>query len=182
MTPAAPPRRRFRGTRAALRWLLLALAVLVQPGCGFHLRGAVEFPPSLSPLYIQSGGAVGRAIEARLHGSQVALSRSPADAGLILRILSEQRSSRVVAVDVDGKALAYALSYVVGFEVQDGDGNLLIPAQSITLERTFDDNPDVSVLGKQQESDIIYADLASDAADQVLLRVRVGLANLQGDR
>jgi outer membrane lipopolysaccharide assembly protein LptE/RlpB len=35
----------------------------------------------------------------------------------------------------------------------------------------------VAVLGKELESDIIYEDLASDAADQVLLRLRAGLAN-----
>ncbi|MCF8003337.1 MAG: hypothetical protein K9L32_03865, partial [Chromatiaceae bacterium] len=46
----------------------------------------------------------------------------------------------------------------------------------ITLERTFDDNPDVAVLGKQLESDIIYQDMADDAADQVLLRLRAAVA------
>jgi LPS-assembly lipoprotein len=78
---------------------------------------------------------------------------------------------------VNGKALAYLLTYRVSFEAQDGTGKVLLPPQAITLDRTFDDNPDVAVLGKELESDIIYEDLASDAADQVLLRLRAGLAN-----
>jgi LPS-assembly lipoprotein len=170
----SPMRRRL--CAGALVTLVLSV-VAGLTGCGFHLRGAVDIPPELSPLYIQSGGVVGDAIEARLAGSGVQLTKSPTDAGMILRVLSQSRSSRVVALDVNGKALAYMLTYRVTFEVQDGAGKVLLPQQSITLDRTFDDNPDVAVLGKQLESDIIYEDLASDAADQVLLRLRAGLAN-----
>jgi LPS-assembly lipoprotein len=159
--------------------LIAALVMLVLGGCGFHLRGSVDLPPDLSPLYVQAGGAVGTAIQDRLPGSGVQTTRNPADAGLTLRILSESRDSRVVALDQSGKALAYMLTYRVRFEAQDGAGNLVMPSQMITLDRTFDDNPDVSVLGKQQESDIIYQDLVSDAADQVLLRLRSTLASRQ---
>jgi LPS-assembly lipoprotein len=120
---------------------------------------------------------IGDAIEGRLAGSGVRLTDVPTDAGMILRVLSQSRSSRVVALDVNGKALAYVLTYRVTFEAEDGTGKVLLPPQSITLDRTFDDNPDVAVLGKELESDIIYEDLASDAADQVLLRLRAGLAN-----
>jgi len=159
--------------------LLMAVlvSVLALAGCGFHLRGAVDIPPDLSPLYIQSGGAVGAAIESRLTGSGVTLTNVPSEAGLILRILSQSRSSRVVALDVDGKGLAYLLTYRVTFDARDATGNELVSQQSLGLDRTFDDNPDVAVLGKALESDIIYQDLASDAADQVLLRLRAALAN-----
>ncbi|MGB5736845.1 MAG: LPS assembly lipoprotein LptE [Thiohalocapsa sp.] len=156
---------------------LVLLALLSLAGCGFHLRGAVDIPPELSPLYIQSGGLVGEAIEGRLAGSGVQLTNAATEAGMILRVLSQSRNSRVVAVDINGRALAYALTYRVTFEVQDAAGQILMPRQSITLDRTFDDNPDVAVLGKELESDIIYEDLVSDAADQVLLRLRAGIAN-----
>ncbi|MGB5830639.1 MAG: LPS assembly lipoprotein LptE [Thiohalocapsa sp.] len=155
------------------------LALMAQIGCGFHLRGAVDIPPELSPLFIQSGGVVGEAIEARLAGSGVGLTANPADAGMVLRIRSQSRTSRVVAVDIDGKALAYVLTYRVSFDARDGTGKSLVPVQTLALDRTFDDNPNVAVLGKELESDIIYQDLASDAADQVLLRLRAALANRQ---
>lgn len=161
--------------RLLLPGLLLGLLSLA--GCGFHLRGAIDIPPDLSPLYIQSGGLVGDAIDGHLAGSGVRLTDVPTEAGMILRVLSQSRSSRVVALDVNGKALAYVLTYRVSFEAQDAAGKVLLPKQAITLDRTFDDNPDVAVLGKELESDIIYEDLASDAADQVLLRLRAGLAN-----
>jgi LPS-assembly lipoprotein len=171
--------RRIDGRSRPLCAGALAVGLLTLAGCGFHLRGAVAIPPDLTPLYIQSGGVIGDAIEARLQGSGVQTSPTATNAGMILRILSQGRDSRVVAVDRNGRALAYMLTYRVSFDAQDAKGNMLLPSQSITLDRTFDDNPDVAVLGKQLESDIIYQDLASDAADQVLLRLRAGLAKRQ---
>jgi len=173
---AAPTNRR----RAMSTMLLAGLAALALSGCGFQLRGAVDIPPQLSPMFIQSGGLVGDAIEARLTGSGVGLTASPQEAGLILRILSQDRQSRVVAVDRRGKALAYMLTYRVTFDATAGTGATLVERQTVSLDRTFDDNPDVSVLGKQLESDIIYQDMADDAADQVLLRLRAALARGQG--
>ncbi len=156
-------------------WLVAAF-ILLLAGCGFHLRGAVDIPAALEPVYIQSGGLVGEAINERLRGSGVPVTGTATEAGMVLRILGQSRSSRVVAVDRAGKALAYALEFRVSFDATDASGQRLIPEQQLSLERTFDDNPDVAVLGKQLESDIIYQDMADDAADQVLLRLRAAVA------
>jgi LPS-assembly lipoprotein len=145
--------------------------------CGFQLRGAVDIPPDLSPVFVRGGGLVARSVETRLAGSGVPATNNPANAGLLLSILSEARDSRVVAVDQDGKALAFMLTYRVRFAATTGTGETVIAPQALTLDRTFDDNPDVAVLGKQEESDIIYSDMADDAADQVMLRLRAALAN-----
>jgi len=164
-------------TAAGARLLVAGLfAPLLLAGCGFHLRGAVEIPQELTPLYIQSGGLIGDAIEARLQGSDVKLTDEPAQAGMVLRIPRQRRRSRVVAVDRRGKALAYVLAYEFSFDAVDARGQTLVSRQDVVLDRTFDDNPNVSVLGKQLESDIIYQDMADDAADQVLLRLRAALA------
>ncbi|MCF7985870.1 MAG: hypothetical protein K9L70_15820 [Thiohalocapsa sp.] len=168
---------RGAGHAPSVALVLLLFLPLALGGCGFQLRGGVDIPPDLTPLYIQSGGLVGEAIEARLQGSEVGISPTPADAGMILRVLSENRSSRVVAVDREGKALAFELSFRVRFDAQAGDGRQLLAPQTLTLDRTFDDNPNVAVLGKELESDIIYRDMANDAADQVLLRLRAGLGS-----
>lgn len=156
--------------------LVATLWLSLLAGCGFHLRGAVEIPPEYTPIYIQSGGLIGDAIEARLKGSGLKVASGPAGAGLVLHILSQSRGSRVVAVDRNGKALAYMLTYRVAFDATAGDGRTLVGKQSISLDRTYDDNPDAAVLGTQLESDIIYQDLLDDAADQLLLRLRAALA------
>jgi LPS-assembly lipoprotein len=164
--------------------LVLALLGLLLggglPGCGFQLRGAVDIPSDLSPVHVRGGGLVARSIEGRLASSGVPSAQQPADAGLIIDILAEQRDSRVVAVDQDGKALAYMLTYRVRFAAVDGAGRTVIEPQTLALDRTFDDNPDVAVLGKELESDIIYVDMTDDAADQVILRLRAALRQRAG--
>lgn len=154
--------------------VLLACVLLAQAGCGFQLRGSVEIPSEYSPLYIQgaTGSPVRSAIKDLLVGMQ--LTESLAEAKLVLRILSEQRSSRVAAVDVNGKTLAYELHYLVRFDAVGADGNQRVPPQTLDLTRNFD-NPDVEVLGKQLEEELIYADFATDAADRILMRLRAVL-------
>lgn len=163
-----------------LPWAWLALMVAWMgaslSGCGFHLRGAVEIPPGLNPLYIQAapGSPVRRAIEDQLSGSAVRVAAAPGPAKLILRILGEERFSRVAAVDSSGKVLAYELHYLVRFDAVGKDGKERMPAQTLDLVRTFD-NPDVEVLGKQLEEELIYQDFATDAADRILMRLRTVL-------
>jgi LPS-assembly lipoprotein len=157
--------------------MLLALLIgALSAGCGFRLRGAVEVPPELNPLYIQAAPAspVRRAIEDQLIGSAVRLAADPGPAKLILRILGEDRFSRVVAVDSSGRVLAYELHYRVRFDAVGKDGKERVPVQTLDLVRTFD-NPDVEVLGKQLEEELIYQDFATDAADSILMRLRAAL-------
>jgi LPS-assembly lipoprotein len=162
-------------TRAA-SLLILALVCLAQLGCGFQLRGAVDIPAELNPVYIQSAGGspVRAAILDQLAGSSVVVTPNAVDAKLILRILSESQFSRVVAVDSRGRVLSYELHYLVTYDAIAPDGSQKVPAQSLDLIRNFD-NPDVEVLGKQLEEAMIYQDFARDAADRILMRLRVAL-------
>ena len=178
----APATRRIGGSSRAWSgaWgraaglLILGLICLAQLGCGFRLRGVVEIPAELSPIYIQAAGSspVRDALVDQLAGSDVALAASAGEAKLILRILSESRSSQVVAVDSGGRVLAYELHYLVSYDAVTPDGIQKVPGQSLDLVRNFD-NPDVEVLGKQLEEALIYQDFARDAADRILMRLRV---------
>jgi LPS-assembly lipoprotein len=162
--------------RAGARRLALALALVsLLGGCGFHLRGAVDVPDAYQPLYIAGGGPLVEAVRDRLVGSDVRQTYDPTKAGLILTIYQQKRDSRVVAVDQRGKALAYEQRYRFDVEAAGGDGTVLMPRQTLLLERTFDYNPDVAVLGEEIESEYIYQDMVDDAAGQVLLRLRVAL-------
>jgi LPS-assembly lipoprotein len=167
---------RLRLPRGLGAWVALLGLALGLVGCGFKLRGEVEIPPDLNPMFIQAGGGspVAQAIRDRLRGTQVRLAANAKEAKLVLRILSEQRSSRVVAVDRSGKVLSFELHYRLAFDAVGDDGQGRLPRQDIDLVRGFD-NPDTEVLGKQLESELIYQDLIDDAADRVLIRLRAAL-------
>ena len=61
------------------------------------------------------------------------------------------------------------------FDAVGKDGKERMPPQTLDLVRTFD-NPDVEVLGKQLEEELIIQDFATDAADRILMRLRAVLA------
>jgi len=172
-----------RPVRGPLVGLLRALSVVLLlggvTGCGFQLRGPIAVPAGVEPIHLQAAGLIRQALEGRLDAGSVQLTAVPQEAGLILRVLDQSRSSRVVAVDREGKALAFALEYWVRFDAVKPTGEQVVAPRSLRLERTFDDNPDVAVLGKQLESEIIYQDLAGDAADQILMSLRAGLGALE---
>jgi LPS-assembly lipoprotein len=167
---------RRRGGYGLIVLLLAAVAAMALPGCGFELRGAAEIPPELDPIFVQSrgGSRVGEAITELLAFSKVNQAATAEDAKLVLRIRGESRRSRVAAVDRDGKVVATELFLAVEFDAVDAEGKAFFDPQRIELSRVYE-NPDVEVLGKQLERDLIYDDLTEEAADQVLDRLRATL-------
>lgn len=165
-----------RTSRLTALALTAALALALAGGCGFRLRGSVDIPPELNPLYIEApaGSLVRESIAEQLPGGSASLAPGAAKAGLVLRIQGEQRSSRVAATDSSGKVLAYDLRFDVTYDAVAPGGAQKLPPQTIDLVRTFD-NPDTEVLGKQLEEETIYRELAIDAADRILMRLRSAL-------
>lgn len=161
----------------AIRWIFGLLAIAHLAACGFHLRQPVALPEELTPMYVQAGlrSNVREAILERLAGSGTEVAPGPRAAKLIVRIKREGRNSRVAAVDIDRKILARELRLTVVYDAVDAKGNELVSKQELVLTRTYD-NPDVQVLGKELEREIIYSDLTRDAADRILDRLRILLA------
>ncbi len=156
-------------------WCFVPLLIVFGlTACGFQLRQPVEIPSEYNPMFIEGGSLVRQALIDQLAGSAVQLTGDKKTAGLVVRIIREQSTSRLLAVDQNGKALAYGLHYLVSFDAVTRDGTPLVPLQSMDLVRNFD-NPNVEVLGKQLESELIYGDMALDAAQRILVRLRAAL-------
>jgi LPS-assembly lipoprotein len=166
-----------RARRRLLAGGLLAGLLLALAGCGFHLRGTAPVPPALNPMYIQApgGSPVRAALVERLQGSSVRLAESPKDARIRLRITGEARTARVAAIDRNGKVLAYELHLRVVFDAVNAAGKQIVPQNTLDEVQTYN-NPDVEVLGKQLEAELIYEDLARDAADRILFRLQAALS------
>jgi len=161
-------------------WVLLVLALSLVTACGFKLRGAVDIPPDLSPVYVEApaNSAVVGVLRERFQISGVGQAASAKEARALVRILSESRRSRVGALDSAGKVIARELFLDLRFEARDAAGKTLVEPQAISLSRTVED-ADVEVLGKQLEAEILYDELAQDAATQILASLRAALARHQ---
>ncbi len=154
--------------------LLMALTLIT--ACGFKLRGAVAIPPNLSPVFVEIPGnsLVGGILRERFQLSAVQQAASAKDARVLVRILSESRRSRVGALDRNGKIIATELILDLRFDARDPTGKILIEPRALEISRTFE-NADVEVLGKQLEAEILYAEMAQDAATQILAMLRAAL-------
>lgn len=160
--------------RSALSALTLVLMLL--QGCGFHLRGTFDVPPQMDPTYIQApqGDPLARQMREALRSADVEVVDAPDQASAVLRLLRQDQSRRVRAVDQRGKVIDYELTYKVSFDVQDAEGEELVSPQAITLVRTQVD-PGVEVLGKQEEQTLFFSDMQREMVGRILRRVKIQL-------
>jgi LPS-assembly lipoprotein len=92
---------------------------------------------------------------------------------VVLRVLGDQQTKTVVAVNPTGLAREYRLTYRLGFRVDSGSGLELYPPTTIELMREISFNPQTpqEVLSKEQEDQLLIRDMQNDAAIQVLQRL-----------
>lgn len=177
--PEAPSR--FRVLSAHLRALralcgealrapgpLLAAIVLTLPGCGFQLRGQAELPfktvavPARSPV----GVDIARNIQYR-SGTRVV--DTPAEADAVLNILGESRERAILSLNTQGQVQEYTLRYRLRYQVVDSKGGEFVPPSEILLRRDITFNN--QVLAKEQEEELLYRDMRSDAVQQIMRRL-----------
>lgn len=151
--------------------LLLALALLLH-GCGFHLRGAVEFPAAMQKTYIDGniGSAVVRDLRLNLEASGAQIVDSPQAAGAVLHILSERFDRRVLSVRSNAQVSEYELIYDVRFSVIRTDGVPLLAPQSVNVVRDYRYDPN-QVLGASSEESVLQQEMQRDVSQLILRRL-----------
>jgi len=161
------------------RILVTLILLLALQGCGFKLRGSssATLPESLSPMLIEGLGgndATRRQLQSLLLESGLQLTPKRAQAGSVLQLQDRQSKRRVIAIDSGGKVVEYELYESLRFSLSNAAGEALLETQQVTLLRTHL-NPEVEVLGKQQEEQILRQEMRKDLADQILRRIAAQL-------
>ncbi|MDO8414187.1 MAG: LPS assembly lipoprotein LptE [Gallionellaceae bacterium] len=155
--------------RARLLTLIL-LACALMGACGFHLRGQEQFALPFQSLYILSPNdytpfvaELKRAIQA----AGVELADSAENAQLTLNIVSETTSKQILSLSGAGRVLEYQLRYAVSFRAYDQSQQEWLVSDEIILLRnlSYDDE---QVLAKEQEENLLYQNMHSDAVQQML--------------
>jgi LPS-assembly lipoprotein len=154
-----------------LRALIVGLAFTVLAGCGFHLRGSQSLPfESIyvgAPANSELGAALRRSIRA---GSGTRIADSPQEAEAILAVVGESREKTILTLDTAGRVREFQLRYRFVFRVHDGKGTDLLPQTEILLTRDFTFN-DSTLLAKEQEEALLYADMQKDLVQQIVRRL-----------
>ncbi len=151
--------------------ILFFLACLLLAACGFQLRG--DSPTGLRTLYVSADSTSWVAVDIRrtLASTPTRVTRTPADAEAHLRVLSETREKSIYTITGAGRVFEFELRLLVNYQMSvPGKEEPVIPPSKIELRRivTYSES---APLAKEAEEQLLYRDMVSDAASQILRRV-----------
>ena len=153
--------------------ILMTAAVLLLSACGFHLKGmggTARTPLAMpSPAWhIQNASVMQKALEnalRRADGKPV----SAAEAQMTLHIKNIETRQDIYTITRAALVNEYLLTLRVEAQAMR-NGEPVGEPMTILVNRTMDYN-DSEVLGKQEESETIWAEMRPDAADQIVRRL-----------
>ena len=154
------------------RRALLLGALLALGACGFHRQGVVPLTPIIRNTYIDARDArTGFQLELRrsLEASGASIAPSAAQASATLRILRDETGRRVLSVSAANTPREYEVYYAVEYEVV-ADGKELLPPQELELTRNYSFD-EARLLAKEEEEEILRAEIARDLAGIVMRRI-----------
>lgn len=150
------------------KWLLLAIT-LVLTSCGFHLKGTSLFDVPLPYRSWQiEGGSMQRALETVLR-RQPNVIVDATNPDVVVKVLSADQNMSTSAVDISGSTSEYLLVQAVKVQAYR-HGKPLGDPINVNVQR-YMDYSDHEVLAKENERSIIWRDIQTDAAEQIVHRL-----------
>lgn len=153
--------------------ILLSLALLTASACGFRLRGFIQLPASVQPLYITSqGGAAGLAnrLAKQLEQSGVELTTSSEASRLRLELFDLASSQRQLAF---GATEEYELSLQVMASAYKANGDEVFLDQTFASSRFYSYNKNTdSLLARDTLKKELLESMEADLLSQLSLRIQ----------
>jgi LPS-assembly lipoprotein len=159
--------------RRVARSLGLVAMLALLGACGFKLREQVSLPPNLSTLRIESGdpfAPLQRDLELALRRAGATIVETPVEGVAVLRILASGIDRLPLSVGDTGRVSEFLLRYTVEFELIDSAAVVVLPRQTIEMDRdyTFDTE---QALGTPGEEELVRAELERDMVQTLLRRI-----------
>jgi len=158
------------------QWLLVLLCVAgmaALAGCGFHLRRSAALPAVMQQqvyLQISGGGEFTRSLAGALRAGKVDVLDAPAKGVATLSVPVAAFGSRLLTSGAVQRVGEYVVSFDVQFTLTDGNGNTVIPMQSLSLSHEFAiDQTQFSAISSETEA--IQRSLVREMTDAVMRRL-----------
>ncbi|MBT5098012.1 MAG: hypothetical protein HOM74_02095, partial [Proteobacteria bacterium] len=117
--------------KTAFRVISVLALISLLMACGFQPAGKVKLDARFAKTHIYT--LSNAAIMVDLLQRQFQENKFPlvdqTQASIIINVLNEKTSKRILSVDSDGQARMYELELVVGIAVKDAEGKNLLPNQ-----------------------------------------------------
>ena len=157
----------------AVTTLALLLTTFALTSCGFHLRGPVTLAPPLHKLYIHTStpySPLTKNLTQALRASGVTVTATSKEAITTLDIISETTNEQLLSVGGTQQTRQYNLILTVTFQVLDAAGRTVLPAQSVTEQRTITIQAS-QILGGSNETNILYQQMRLAIVNDIMIRL-----------
>lgn len=158
---------------ASLRLSLVLAASLWLSACGFHLRGQgpdARHLPFASVALETTGRAIAPILQRELsHRADVQLVSDPKAAEAVLTITDESNARDILTLNRTGKISEYQLVYRVTARVTR-QGRAFGDPVTVFVRRDFPYS-DSSVLGKEQEEQLVWSAMREEAVTLLMYRL-----------
>lgn len=153
---------------------VLAFAVALLAGCGFHLRQPAHLPAAMQHTYISDAGGnveLVRQLRRSLITPATQVTDDATTATATLNILSARQFQRVLSVSNVGQPLEYQVAYQVQFSLTDAHGKILIEPQTLTLTRNYAYDI-ANTLGDTEQANVLYKSMEDNMAQLIMFRLQ----------
>lgn len=157
---------------AALRAILVFMLLAPLAGCGFHLQGRAEYPPSLDVVYISVENAnsdLARQLNRAVGAARIDVTRDRSQATAVIDVVAEAYGSRVKSVSAQNRPTELEVFYTALYVVRAGE-DVLVPQERVTRTRVFPYD-ERQILAKQQEEALLLDALAREIAGVITRRL-----------
>ncbi len=157
---------------AVTRLLAASVGALLLAACGFQLQGRQGLSPQLERVELRDADSHSdftRALRRSLKASGATLIEDAGTEEVLVRVLDERFTEKVLSVDARNIPTDYELIYEVEVEARRGTEVLMEP-EPFLLSRIYSFN-EARLLAKEREKDVLREALARDLASVVLRRL-----------
>ncbi|MGB5708186.1 MAG: LPS assembly lipoprotein LptE [Arenicellales bacterium] len=153
------------------RLLLILTCFSLVSGCGFHLRGNVDIPDSLTTMAVSGKDPdLVDELEDALESAGVNVTNTEDKSAAVLLLTQTDYEREVRTTDASGLATSYDLRYRIGYDVLSGSGDELQINQRIVQKRVFEYDP-LLQLQSEEEEEFLREDMRKEIVLQILRRL-----------
>lgn len=163
----------MRSVSRMFKATLMLVSALALTACGFHLRQSAALPAAMQRVHLTVNGGIDlqRDLARALEASGATVEEKPGPGVAELRVPLANFSTETLTVSGYARVTEYAVRYQVQFQLDDGAGQVLLPAQSVSMSREFSYDA-TNTIGTTAQVEEIQRSLNDDMVQAILFRLQ----------
>ena len=139
---------------------------LALSGCGFQLRGTIDLPNGIEPIFIRADEPLLSQLQNTLAINGVALADRASDANHQLSVGEQRSDSRILSLAEDARVAEYQLTEWVTISIRNRQGETVFGPVELRERAILRNNPD-QIVSTGRERRLLQEEMQRNMADKV---------------